>query len=87
MIKTIFFILFIYFVIRAINRMFFPASRQRRSNGFFYSNFQSNRQQQQQSRTETGGKKNFDQIEEADYEDITDKAETNTEESDRKDRS
>lgn len=90
MIKTIFFILFIYFVIRTINRMFFPASRQRRNNGFFYSSFQSNSQQQQQqqaSRTQSSGKKNFDQIEEAEFEDITDKAETGTEDTDQKDRS
>lgn len=70
MLKLILFILFIWFIIRVIARLFFyPANMHK--NSFFSGSNNANPSSGRQQSTGNTRKKNFDQIEEAEFEDIT----------------
>ena len=63
MLKTLFFIAFFYILGRYIKRLFLPSSNKNKAFNPFQGNQQSRRRR----------KNDFDSIEDADYEDLTDK--------------
>jgi len=70
MLKLILFILFIWFIIRVIARLFFyPANLHK--NSFFGGKSNSNPSSGRQQSTGNTHNKNLEQIEEAEFEDIT----------------
>lgn len=83
--KTLAFIIIMYLLVKFISRLFLPGGRKKNSNArMFYQVFKNIReqkkrheeQQRRQSGSNTGGR--FDNVEEAEYEEITE-VETETE--------
>lgn len=82
MLKTILFAIIFILLVRYISRLFGPAGKKKNSNfHFFYQTFKNVREQQKQqeqhqrqnpSRNGNIKKGNLDNIEEAEYEDLTD---------------
>ncbi|MDZ7716062.1 MAG: hypothetical protein U5J95_07605 [Balneolaceae bacterium] len=75
--KTLAFLFVLYLIIRVVRRFFLPSGGNRQSNArFFYQAFRNIQKQQQQNRKQKGDKKSgkdrFDEIEEADFEEIED---------------
>ncbi|MDX1671206.1 MAG: hypothetical protein R3211_02625 [Balneolaceae bacterium] len=64
--RTLLFLLVLYILIRVISRLFLPSREKQGSSGFFYRHFSSENSGRQQ-----GGRSHFDEIEEAEYEDVT----------------
>ncbi|MBN2732718.1 MAG: hypothetical protein JXR26_09840 [Balneolaceae bacterium] len=81
MLKTIILAIFFILLVRYISRLFGPAGKKKNSNfRFFYQTFKNVRQQQKQqeqrqrqnpSKNGTVKKGNLDNIEEAEFEDVT----------------
>jgi hypothetical protein len=75
-----------YLLIKIISRLFLPSNSKkkgRKGSGFFYQMYQQQQNQQNRnSQSSNTSKKNFDQIEEADFEDITDEEKTTSKSSD-----
>ena len=75
MIRTLLFLVLMYLLIKVISRLFLTSgSNNSRKNGasFFYQTFRQFQQgQQQQKRDPTQDSDRFEEIEEAEYEDIT----------------
>ena len=81
MLKTLFFIVIVFFLVRTVSRLFLSGPKKKNSNfRFFYQTFKNVREQQknqqnqqQQERTANGQvkKNDLDNIEEAEYEDVT----------------
>lgn len=85
MIRTILFIVVMYFLVKVISRLFLKsASKKRRGSGasFFYQTFKNmSDQQKQQGQSKqqkrpgnNNGTPRFEEIEEAEYEDVTEEA-------------
>ncbi|SMO60688.1 hypothetical protein [Fodinibius sediminis] len=76
MIRTLLFLVLMYLLIKFISRLFLPSgsSKDRRRGSSFihqtFSQFQQN-QKQQNGSSRQQGKNHFEEIEEAEYEDIT----------------
>lgn len=78
MIRTLLIIALMYFLIKIISRLFLsPSSSKKRKSGarMFYDTFrqfQQNKQQQQNRQSnQTGGSDRFEEVEEAEFEDVT----------------
>ena len=84
MLKALLFIVVAFFVVRGISRMFLGSPHNKNSKfRFFYQTFKNVREQQKkqqerqkQERTRNGkvGKNDLDNIEEAEYEDVTEES-------------
>lgn len=73
--KTLAFLLLLYILIKVISRTFLPSASKKKSNAsFFYQTFRNIRKQQkkQKDQSRQSSSNNFDEIEEADFEEITD---------------
>lgn len=81
--RTLLFLVVMYFLVKIISRLFMPSqSKQKKQRGasFFYRAFQQfaeQNQQQNQSRrpqqpSNSGSQQRFEEIEEAEFEDVTD---------------
>lgn len=74
--KTILFILVLYLLIKVVSNMFLPSAKKNRSKvRFFYRTFKNVRDQQKKNQQQQQNKKpeeRIDEIEEAEYEDVTD---------------
>lgn len=86
MLKTLLFLIVVYFAVRWISRLFLsPANKKGGNFRFFYQTFKNVREQQkqqqnrQQQRTNNGKvpKSELDNIEEAEYEDVTEEKSDN----------
>lgn len=78
-----------YLLIKLISRLFLPSkqhSKNRRGAHFFYRTFKQFQQQQQQQQDRQGpsnnGRDRFEEIEEAEFEDVTDEEKTGAKSSD-----
>lgn len=74
MIRTLLFLVLMYLLIKVISRLFLTSgSNSSRKNGasFFYQTFRQFQQDQQQKRDPAHDSDRFEEIEEAEYEDIT----------------
>lgn len=75
LLKTILFILVVYLLIRMISNLFLPSRKKRSKVRFFYRTFKNVRdQQKKQQQKQQQSKKpeeRIDEIEEAEYEDVT----------------
>jgi hypothetical protein len=84
--RTLLFFLVMYLLIKIISRLFLPSDskkKSRKGSNFFYQMYQQ--QQSEQNRNSQSGDssdKNFDQIEEAEFEDITEEEKTTSKSSD-----
>lgn len=82
MLKTLLFIIIVFFAVRWVSRLFLPGGKRKSNNfRFFYQTFKDVREQQkqhqkrkQQQRTRNGKvqKNDLDNIEEAEYEEVND---------------
>lgn len=84
--RTLLFLVVMYFLVKIISRLFLPSDntdkKQRQAN-FFYRNFQQFSQQQQQNRQQNNNQsQNFEEIEEAEFEDVTDEENSSSKTSD-----
>ncbi len=80
MLRFIIFIILFIILVRVISNLFLRGSKKKSSNArFFYQTFknirdqQQNQQQQEQQNQEEINKNSLDDIEEAEYEDVTEK--------------
>jgi len=84
--RTLLFFLVMYLLIKVISRLFLPSNskkKSRKGSSFFYQMYrQQQNQQNRNSQSSDTSKKDFDQIEEADFEDITDEEKTTSKSSD-----
>ncbi len=87
--RTLLFFVLMYLLIKLISRLFLPSDSNKKSrngSGFFYRMYQQQQSQQNSNNRNTqsssGSKQQFDQIEEAEFEDITDEEKTSSESSD-----
>lgn len=76
--KTLAFIVLLYILVKFISRLFLPGGRKRSNNArIFYQVFKNVREQkkkhEQQQRNKTRPGNKFDEIEEAEYEEIPEK--------------
>ncbi|HLR77079.1 MAG TPA: hypothetical protein VK106_05425 [Balneolaceae bacterium] len=74
--KTLLFVIFLYLLIRFVSKMFLTSGKGRKGNvHFFYNTFKNVRQQQkeqQQQKRRQNPEEHLDEIEEAEYEDVSD---------------
>lgn len=84
--RTLLFFLLMYLLIKVISRLFLPSDskkKKRKGSGVFYRMYQ---QHQNQQNSNAGPSNNtntqFDQIEEAEFEDITEEEKTTSKQSD-----
>lgn len=80
--RTLLFFVLMYLLIKVISRLFVPSQPDNKNSdgsGFFYT---FNNQQQQGSNSSGNRRKHFDNIEEAEFEDITDEEKTSSKSSD-----
>lgn len=72
--KTIAFLLLLFFLVKVISRLFLPSRPKKKSGAHvFYQvfrNMQKQQRQQQNEKSEQPGKNRFDEIEEAEFEEI-----------------
>ncbi|TYP94096.1 hypothetical protein LX73_1821 [Fodinibius salinus] len=83
--RTLLFLVVMYFLVKIISRLFLPSdntSKNQRKANFFYRNFQQFSQQQQQDQQNNNQSQNFEEIEEAEFEDITDEENSSSKMSD-----
>jgi hypothetical protein len=86
--RTLLFLVVMYFLVKIISRLFLPSNQKKqggRGPSIFYHTFKQYSQQQQQNRDrENSGSKSrhFEEIEEAEFEEITDDEETASKSSD-----
>lgn len=89
--RTLLFFLVMYFLVKFISRLFLPSSDGNSGGGarskarmFYqtYQRFQQNRQQQQQQNQKKNISERFDEIEEAEFEDITEEENSSSKTSD-----
>lgn len=87
--RTLLFFVLMYFLVKFISRLFMPAQqtqRNRKGAGFFYNAFQQFQQQQQHQQQQKNDhhrpspkqSDRFSEIEEAEFEDITNEKKTGT---------
>ncbi len=90
--RTLLFFVLMYFLVKFISRLFLPTkskNRNRKGASFFYNTFQQFQQQQQKQqqqqqqnrhrRQSNNNSDHFSEIEEAEFEDVTDEEKTGTE--------
>lgn len=85
--RTLLFLVVMYFLVKIISRLFLPSNQKKQSGrgrGIFYHTFKQYSQQQQNSNRQNSGNKSrhFDEIEEAEFEEITEDEETTPKSSD-----
>lgn len=77
--RTLLFFVVIYFLVKIISRLFLPNQKKQGGRGpsIFYRTFEQASQQQNKNRKQSGNSSShFEEIEEAEYEEITDEEET-----------
>ncbi|WP_445666581.1 hypothetical protein [Fodinibius sp. AD559] len=84
--RTLLFFLVMYLLIKVISRLFLPSNskkKSRKGSGFFYKMYQQQQNKQNRdSRSKNSPKQDFDEIEEAEFEEITDEEKTTSKSSD-----
>jgi hypothetical protein len=86
--RTLLFFLLMYLLIKVISRLFLPSDPKkisRKTSNFFYRMYQQQNQRQQQNKNTQSAntsQQHFEQIEEAEFEDITDEEKTASNSSD-----
>lgn len=68
--RTLLFLLVLYLLIKVISRLFLSSSDRQSSSGYFYRHFSGGSDNKSRGQNR-GGRSQLDEIEEAEYEDVT----------------